>query len=224
MGLIIALGAIGIVNGLWSKNLLILGTVETGDLNADWASVEVSDNGLDPCTPGVNPNDCDYPAKDVGSCEAVLGAPPGPLEEFGDQVLTVTITNAYPSYECTVTAVIANTGTIPFNIISVSQADLSGNEEGIELIGGPDGASCVLPDFPAQVDPGDTVEGEVSCTIHVLQTAAQSGDPDGLTQTYYFVLNACVAQWNEAATAEECKTSEQHEGPPEMTPSAPTRD
>jgi hypothetical protein len=84
-----------------------------------------------------------------------------------------------------------------------------------------------------QVDPGNEVSGSIK--IHVEQEAAQSvctaqseeiseplpqepvirvfGINCNPTVTYEFDIFVCVAQWNEAATFLECKTSPQHEGP-----------
>ena len=46
MGLIVLLGVMGVVSGLWSKNLVINGQVTTGDLNADWDCGYTNDDGL----------------------------------------------------------------------------------------------------------------------------------------------------------------------------------
>lgn len=167
------LGALAVGYGLWSKTLTVDGTVTTGDFNADWDWAEVSDQGLDPCTPGLNPNDCNYPPKDVGSCE-VTGV--------GTQELVVTIGNAYPSYECTITAAVTNTGTIPFNVL-VAKASA-------------DPELDVICDPPSgQVDPGQEAEG--SCWVHVRQEAKERS-------TYYASAVLCVAQWNESPTVDEC--------------------
>jgi hypothetical protein len=81
-----------------------------------------------------------------------------------------------------------------------------------------------------QIDPGQEESG--SLKLHVKQEAAQSDctadstdvptvgvivhsiecDPDTLV-SYHFEVFVCVAQWNEAATYDECKSSPQHEGP-----------
>jgi len=49
-GLFVVLATIGIVNGLWSKNLVVHGVVTTGDLNVDWTfNTQGHDDGaLDP--------------------------------------------------------------------------------------------------------------------------------------------------------------------------------
>ena len=45
MGLVIVLGSIALVNGLWSKTLRVDGTVTTGDVNADWDCAYTNDDG-----------------------------------------------------------------------------------------------------------------------------------------------------------------------------------
>jgi hypothetical protein len=148
--------------------------VTTGDFNADWDTASTNDplGTLDPCT-ALNPNDCAYPAKDVGRCE-VTGE--------GTQNLVVTITNAYPSYECTVTAAVTNTGTIPFNVL------VDGSSSDPEL-------DVVCSGTPGQVDPKQELEG--SCWIHVKQTAKERTD-------YTAKAALCVAQWNETPTIADC--------------------
>lgn len=186
MGLIIALGALGIGYGLWSKVLVVHGTVNTGDLNADWDYASTNDPAGtdDPCTPDLNPTGCVAPQKDVGSCE-VTGV--------GTQTLDVTIKNAYPSYECTITAGITNTGDIPFNVVGAVITD----DVPIEVL------ECDWPDDP-QVDPRG--EFEAVCTVHVLQEAEQGA-------TYEVDVTVCVAQWNEDVSVTECLKNPQGEGP-----------
>lgn len=167
------LGALAVGYGLWSKTLTVNGTVKTGDFNADWDWATVSDQGLDPCT-NLNPNPCTYPPKDVGSCS---------VEGVGTQELTVTILNAYPSYECTITAAISNTGTIPFNVL------VDGTSQSPEL-----DIVCDNPDGQ-QVDPSQ--ELPVSCWVHVRQEAKERS-------TYTASATLCVAQWNESPTIDEC--------------------
>lgn len=156
------LGALAVGYGLWSKTLSVSGTVNTGDFNADWDYAWTDDTGDDP---GYT--------KDVASCE-VTGV--------GSQDLVVTIDNAYPSYTCTITAAITNTGTVPFNVmVGAFSADP-------EL-----DVDC---DFtPGQVDKDGELEG--TCTVHVNQDAKER-------QTYTASATLCVAQWNESPSLAEC--------------------
>jgi len=178
------LGALAVGYGLWSKTLTVNGTVHTGNFNADWDWVTVSDQGLDPCTER-NPNwdpalgKCPAPAKDVGSCNAWIGTDP--------QDLFILIGNAYPSYECTITAAISNTGSIPFNVL------VDGYSADPEL--------DIICDDPSgkQVDPGQPPDNElpVSCWVHVRQEAKE--------RSYYTAsATLCVAQWNESPSIDEC--------------------
>jgi hypothetical protein len=182
------LGALAVGYGLWSKVLVVEGTVNTGNLNADWDTASTNDptGSLDPCTPGLNPTGCTAPAKDVGSC-VVTG--------IGTQTLQILIDNAYPSYECTITAAITNTGDIPFNVVGVA---LQPDSVPGELLG-----DCATPLDP-QVDPGE--EWTASCTVHLTQEAAQE-------TTYTVNAIVCVAQWNESPTLDECIDNPNVEGP-----------
>jgi hypothetical protein len=244
MGLVVMLGLLGLVAGLWSKNLIINGTVQTGDLNADWDCGFTNDDNSGVvqgagCAPivvenpqdnGVDPNNFNWPGftdsgappKDVGECELSFD----PDAEFGFQEATVAITNAYPSYECTITMYLTNRGSIPFNIISADLALAPGAAGNIETIDAAGNDQCDPSTIGlVQVDPGE--EQPFSCTVHVTQTAGQGtctgvtdpGPPIRVTETctagptYQFEIEVCVAQWNEEADAESCKNSLQHEGP-----------
>lgn len=244
MGIMIVLGTIGIVNGLWSKTLQINGTVTTGDLNTDWNCAYTNDDAATTVCAGAipdeaagdtgaDPNNYDWPnftdfsafeRKDVGECRVALGD-----QDFGNQVATVTINNAYPSYECTITLELSNTGSIPFNVIG-SAISLTTPLELLNVDASTDGSGeCSVP--LQQIDPGE--DETMTCTVHVMQAAAQSTctgttaasgttppfpvvtENCGATpQSYSFNILVCVAQWNEAATYEQCVGNPQREGPP----------
>jgi hypothetical protein len=262
MGLLVILGTLGIVNGLWSKNLVINGTVSTGDLNADWdcgytnddGAVEVIQGGgcdtsvVEPDgDTGADPNNYNWPnfidndpfvRKDVAECDLEIGDHNTGEGSFGDQIAYVTIHNAYPSYECTITLYLTNTGSIPFNIVG---ANLTMEEEAEGIIETVNAAGVDLCDVDAtedtQVDPGN--ELAFSCTVHVSELAAQNVCTGTTAQstttppfpvitetctntplpTYDFAINVCVAQWNEETTYENCKNPDPgtHEGPEEVT-------
>ena len=248
MGLIVVLGAIGIVNGLWSKNLVIHGVVETGDLNADWDCAYSNDDGVQGLIFGADITKCvgivetttddgrdphgsfNFPysipfvEKDVADCIVDIGDRATDGDNFGDQVAYVEISNAYPSYECTISLYLSNTGSIPFNIAgSVLERD---ETDPIEMLND----ECANPLGELQVDPGG--ERLITCTVHVLQTADQNvcvgtTSVGGVDPTfpdvdytctvgdghYEFAIKVCVAQWNEEATYGECTSSDQHDGP-----------
>ena len=60
--LILTLGSIGVVSGLWSKNLTLEATVQSGDINADWVEIITSD---EPGPPDPVGNLCDAFGKPV---------------------------------------------------------------------------------------------------------------------------------------------------------------
>jgi hypothetical protein len=180
-GLLIILATIGVVNGLWSKNLVINGTVTTGDLNVDWVVASSGDEfGPDDCTgsigtlPPWNPLfPCPSPDKDVGSmfCE---------VDEGDAQIINFEVFNGYPSYEADCEVEFLNTGSIPVNVI------------GFAIIPGDDLTNCGLiinltqskvlqcdqlkigffDNVGLQVDPGD--QPGSSIRIHVEQAAEQN--------------------------------------------------
>jgi len=98
--LMIALMVVGISYAMWDKYLYIDGTVNTGEVDADFTDAYCDDTGIDP---GYD--------KDVGSC-TVTG--------IGTQTLTVTVDNGYPSYRCRVDYEINNIGTIPVKIQAIT--------------------------------------------------------------------------------------------------------
>jgi hypothetical protein len=234
-GLLVILAAIGVVNGLWSKNLVINGTVATGDLNVDWTTASSGDDfGPDDCT-DFGGFDCDgLIRKDVGTLDCFV-------DEGDAQILHFRISNGYPSYEADCEVHLTNTGSVPF-IIRGFEIDTSNSSPpltGCEVIDESSQSLIVLCDqlkigyidgVGLQIDPGD--ETASSVIVHVEQAAAQNTctgttevvgsttpliivDPDctEVENTYEFDIKVCVAQWNEAATYDDCVASDQHEGP-----------
>ncbi len=208
--LVLVLGATGVANGLWSGNLAVDGLVETGDLNADWQTVTTVDNDA---TIGV----------DAPDCSASIGDADGTAPDFGNQVAHVRLTNAYRGYRCTVTGVLTNTGSIPFNLVGVNPVLDTANGEGLEFVdlNGEAAGLCVLPPSHS-VDPAS--DAAIQCEVTVKNTAQNQW-------TYYFAIEVCVAQWNEdpsSGAAQEdfiaCKSNPVHEGPdtPTLPPPGPT--
>ena len=202
--LLLGIVVIGVVYGLWSKTLFIDGTVNTGDLNAEWIVASSNDSGvqIDPCTPGFNPLDCDsFPHKHVGTMECEI--------DSGDpQILHFTVTNAYPSYEADCQVEFTNTGSIPWKV------------EGIAVIPGPELTTpCVqigpttagsveqqcdeltirlVDNLCTQVDPGDPLGLASSLRIHVEQPALENDDPGYPPGGYTFGVELFLVQWNES--------------------------
>lgn len=128
MIMVLALAFLGVGYGLWSKLLLIKGTIHTGEVDAifydaftdddneeDNMAKDAGDTGVcalygdgscDPNDFGPNPPRYD---KDVGECVAVI-------DVNDPEKLHITVENGYPSYYCTVWFDILNNGTIPVKI------------------------------------------------------------------------------------------------------------
>lgn len=142
MLLVLALATVGVGYGLWSKILFIEGTVNTGDVNAEYVEAFTDDdNKLDDVTKDFNDDDscsigsgsCDPRESDeedandadhrydkgVAECFASLaGVDPDPDQE-GNQGAAVEIDHAYPSYHCNAWFTIKNNGSIPILLHSV---------------------------------------------------------------------------------------------------------
>lgn len=164
LAIVLALGVLGVGFGMWDKTLSIIGTVDTGEVNAIFTTASCDDPGTT-IDPGKD--------KHVGSC-SVSGA--------GTQELTITVTNGYPCYECTVDFTVDNTGTIPVKIQTLS------------LIGVPPEITVTWTGLAVgdQIEPkgqaGDELPGDIH--IHVEQSAAE------LAQ-YTFSATIYLVQWNE---------------------------
>lgn len=144
--LMIALMAVGISYAMWSKTVYIYGTVETGEVDAEFSSVTCNDP-FGTIDPGYD--------KDVGWCECIIGL-------YGDpQELDVIIHNAYPCYSVTVDYEIDNVGTIPVKIQTITLTNV--NPEITVTVTG-----IAVGD---QIEPGGSVWGDLE--IHVEQSAAE---------------------------------------------------
>jgi hypothetical protein len=219
-GMLVLLTAIGVVNGLWSKNLVINGTVVTGDLNVDWTDVTCEDvHGWDGDF-DTELDEGEYLNKDVAWTEA-------DIFDEDQQIMTIDIHNAYPSYAVDCEIHWSNTGTIPVQFAGYAFGSLTNDLEDCEIVTGPPAAlvckefTVLVFDDIGQVDP-DCPFGECTDTVtrslifHLEQPAEQSTcDPATGLQTsgpfvidkssyecdplklYNFQIKLCVAQWNE---------------------------
>lgn len=142
--LVIALAAIGIGYGLWSKVLFIGGVVHTGNVDADFDAANTTDPDAT-IDPGLD--------KNVGRCE-VTGV--------GTDELTVTITNGYPGYHCDVFFYVTNTGSIP---VKVQAYNLTGVPAVLEV------TTTGLP-IGTQIEPNTEALGDLH--VLVLQEAEES--------------------------------------------------
>jgi hypothetical protein len=203
MILILALATLGVGYGLWSKLLLINGTIETGTVDAifydaftdddgkennvakDLGDVgvcpEYGDSSCDPNEFGPNPTRYD---KDVGHCVAMI-------DPDDAELLHITVLNGYPSYYCTVWFDILNNGSIPLKIQSLSVAPAGDWTNGEEVTVALSELAC-----GQQIDPGILPDGSIinlaqgDIHIHVEQAAEQKGK-------YEFDAQLFLVQWNE---------------------------
>jgi hypothetical protein len=196
MGLVIALGAIGVANGLWAKTLSVSGTVVTGDLNTGWGTITTAGGGTG-----------------TGSCSYVSGT--------GSQTAFVAITGATIGYQCSITGAVNNVGNVPFQVIGAYMyftgctppSAVVCNSDGLDQVG-----TCSLVN--PNVNPSGS--GSVACTVHVKPTAlpgwtyyfgigvcvAQWNEDPSPSSAPLDDFNAC-------------KSSPQHEGPGTPSPPAP---
>lgn len=144
LALVIALGGIGVGYAMWDKTLFIDGTVNTGEVNAEFTAASGNDTGIDP---GYD--------KDVANCTVVIDAK-------DSQKLHITINNGYPCYTCVITYTITNTGTIP---VMVQALTVPNPIPQVTVTWTP---GIAVGD---QIDPGDSRTGTIS--IHVEQIAGE---------------------------------------------------
>lgn len=199
--LVMALAAIGIGSALWSKTLTIEGTVNTGEVNAEFTNaftddddkvddqtkdpgddedcvdlggVDVDGDGWTSCDPSSPGPAADRYDKDVARCDAWV-------DQEDPQLLHIEIDNGYPSYYCTIWAHITNTGSIPVKVQSVTITETNITDQV---------TGDLLTDIPCglQIDPGQTVQ--VGGWVHVEQTAAENA-------TYSATIEVELVQWNE---------------------------
>jgi len=170
----------GVAYAMWSETLKVNVTVNTGEVDIEWSSVECNDTGIDP---GYD--------KDVANCSVDIID----LEEPAAKI-HVEISNAYPCYTVVITGVVDNVGTIPVKLIGITldgmeikpcteyELDLDG--------GGPDLSVHVefvdMEEDGTQIDPDKADAFRI--TIHVLQNAEESA-------TYSFEMEFKYGQWNE---------------------------
>jgi hypothetical protein len=165
--------------------------VETGRLHARWDAAICSEFHDWPGPEGFGEVD----GKDVGSTTATV-------DPDDNNLLHLMIENGYPSYSVDCEVEYVNDGTIPWVIRGTTIVSLSPNLHNCVLTGNQTKTlSCqeltvVLVDgVGSQIDPGDGVASSVR--VHVEQPAEQNAE-------YNFAIQICVAQWNEAATFNEC--------------------
>lgn len=182
--MVLAMAFCGIAYAAWTDTLYINGTVATGDLDAQWACAgSPSDNdGTEYINVGgwwwpiyaQNPND----VGDVDSSRTFLTAA---MEQDNDNglndLLTITIHNAYPGYVANIPWSIKNTGSIPMKL----DAPIGPAADAAYTVAG-------LPSASARINAGDSVGGTIN--VAVTDAAAESTD-------YTFTVQIPVKQFNQ---------------------------
>jgi hypothetical protein len=90
--LLLALASLGLAYGAWTDSLTINGNVTTGSLNVDFIGTDGSVADVDP----LNAATCTL--------------------DYQDDLVIVTIDNAYPGYQCNPLITVQNTGSIPATV------------------------------------------------------------------------------------------------------------
>ncbi len=201
MLLVLALVAVGVGFGLWSKLLTINGVVNTGTVDAvfyqaftdDDGGIQnpdkdagdegpcplYGDSGCDPRAFGPNPDRYD---KDVGECEVWI-------DDKDNEILHIRVDNGYPSYHCTVWFDIWNNGSVPVKIqsLEVTPANFT---NGVEVTVGLSELACGQQIDPV-ADPA-SLEGLAQGDIHIHVEQAAEQDAE-----YTFDAALFLVQWNE---------------------------
>jgi len=161
LALVLATGAMGVGYALWSDSLYIDGTINTGEVNVSLLSVADDDSSHEfNWDPGYT--------KDVAATQATI---------IDSNHATVTVTNAYPSYQNFVHFTTLVEGTVPVRLQDI-------------IIVSPD--PCIEVDawdsWGEQRHPGSRADNTL--WFHVLQCAEQGA-------TYTFTVEFYYVQYNE---------------------------
>ena len=219
LAVVLAVGAIGFGYANWSQTLTITEEVNTGDFCVGIRDVGTNDEGPSLADGGELYPDPDYPetegtvdpgyTKNVGSANSVNGTYKCTHEDvdFYEDV-TETITNAYPSYRCTITLEFANCGSVPAKGQSFTKATTNDPDglaqfvviEGWEIFddaGGSVTTGVTVAELETalqayQLDPCDTMT--LTITKHILQDVGEVTCPELGTCT--FVETVTWVQWN----------------------------
>lgn len=206
LALVIALAGFGASYALWSQDLTIQGTVETGELDWEFTVCSI----LDPfAPPPYIPGD---PALADYTCRVGFEGPPPffwhsdknvgwgecAIDEGNSHVVEVNLYNVYPCYFNSVSVYAWNTGSIP---LIIEKVIIDGNEitslpaPVVELDLSGDGKADVEiwwgNAIGTQLEPGDW-SSEMSFWFHCLQDA-----PEGATLS--FTIELVGVQWNESS-------------------------
>jgi hypothetical protein len=133
--LVLCLALVGVGYSHWTKTLIIDGSVTTGTFGVEWSVMGSSDNEID---------------KDVGMQGITVV----------DNVVYLSISDAYPCYEATFELDIHGTGTVPAHINAVNMLACDPYLD-VQIIG------------PSMIQLHECDMAYVTVIIHVLQEDAQ---------------------------------------------------
>ncbi len=195
LAVMLALAAVGIAYGFWSGTLTIVGTVDTGAVDARWATAICQEFHTWPRLPS-GPGDLgEAEGKDVGSISATI-------DETNPGLLHVRVENGYPSYAADCEVEYVNDGTLPWVIAGIAVEPVSPNLTGCVLSGRQSRTlSCneltvvFVDGIGSEIFPGDLVAS--SLRVHVEQPAQQGTE-------YRFLVAVCVAQANGQPSPGDC--------------------
>ncbi len=147
--LIVLLAGVGVAYGLWYETLTIDGTVNTGEVNVKFGTVQIEegvavnwDNLKDPIP---EPKE----KADAANCYAEI------LNQGTDkETLQVTTKGAYPSWHCFVTYEVVSTGNVPVHI----------DKPGYKLVSGPGWMDLGISECKLFKAGNTTAEKEAACS------------------------------------------------------------
>lgn len=167
---LLSLGVIGAGYAQWTGTLDVNGTVETGIFGHNWVGCSSND------PPGtIDPGK----TQDVAWCDTSIS---------GDELtIYAIINNAYPNYQCQVSGLVHNNGTVPEMIDDVDITTSSPLLVVTDVSPSPLLGTVLYPD--------DVIEGKFD--VHLLQEVIYNGElfktePD---HSYYFTVRIWVRIW-----------------------------
>ena len=187
---ILALGAIGVGYAAWTQTLTVTGNVATGTFGADFEAAVTNDGGttLDPAVAGTWTNNVwsgAIASKNVGSTTYVIS---GALNDL----LTVTVTNAYPGYYGSVYVEVHNTGSVPIKILPAAPVITVVSGTGaITDIAVTNTGSLFAASTPIAASPGLAVG---TITIGVGTNGGATTDPPVTGGSYQVTFNIVATQ------------------------------
>ncbi len=181
--LIVLLAGIGVAYGLWSETLTIEGTVNTGDVDVEFANVQKSEYiGVIENNQYMIKHESNFPGKEnAANCSY-------DSEEAGtdNETLKITVEGAYPSWYCVVLFDVKSTGSVPVHVYEPELVE----DDGFDNPGWAE-ATCWLGEVGYQQLHKDD---SMSCQVEIHFT-----NDDLVTEDdqYTFAYTIEARQWNE---------------------------